>query len=44
MLRRVRGTDRPVHVGFVEDRGREVALADVAVIPAGSLARATEDP
>jgi hypothetical protein len=41
MLRRVRGTDRPVHVGFVDDQGREVALADVAMIPARS---STEDP
>jgi len=36
MLRRVRGTGRPVHVGFVDERGREVQLADVAMIPAGS--------
>jgi DNA-binding HxlR family transcriptional regulator len=42
-LRRVRGTDRPVHVGFVDDRGREIALTDVAMIPAGSPAGATED-
>jgi len=35
MLRRVRGTDRPVHVGFVDERGREVQPADVAMIPAG---------
>jgi hypothetical protein len=41
MLRRVRGTDRPVHVGFVDDQGREVALADVAMIPARS---STGDP
>jgi DNA-binding HxlR family transcriptional regulator len=36
MLRRVRGTDRPVHVGYVDDRGREVEPADVAAIPAGA--------
>ena len=36
MLRRVRGTGRPVHVGFVDERGREVQPADVAMIPAGS--------
>jgi len=36
MLRRVRGTDQPLHVAFVDDRGQEVPLADVAVIPAGS--------
>jgi hypothetical protein len=34
VLRRIRGTDLPVHVGYVEDQGNEVALADVAVIPA----------
>jgi DNA-binding HxlR family transcriptional regulator len=39
MLRRVRGTDRPVHVGFIDDGGREVARADVAMIPADELLR-----
>ena len=34
MLRRVRGTDRPVHIGFIDDGGQEVARADVAMIPA----------
>jgi DNA-binding HxlR family transcriptional regulator len=34
MLRRIRGTDLPVHVGYLNDQGHEVALADVAVIPA----------
>ncbi|HEY3867400.1 MAG TPA: helix-turn-helix domain-containing protein [Actinocrinis sp.] len=29
VLRRVRDTDRPVHVGFVDDQGREVAPDDV---------------
>ena len=33
MLRRVRGTDRPVHVGFIDDSGREVELADVDFVP-----------
>ena len=37
MLRRIRGTDLPVHVGYVDDQGNEVAPADVAMIPAGSL-------
>ncbi len=32
MLRRVKGTDRPVHVGFVDDRGREVAPDRVDMI------------
>src|SRR6516225_8600984 len=30
MLRRIRGTDLPVHVGYVDDQGNEVAVADVA--------------
>jgi DNA-binding HxlR family transcriptional regulator len=30
--RRVRKTNRPVHVGFIDDRGREVAASDVATI------------
>ena len=34
MLRRVRDTGRPVHIGFIDDRGREVAQEDVAMIPA----------
>jgi hypothetical protein len=34
VLRRIRGTDLPVHVGYVDDQGNEVALADVAMIPA----------
>lgn len=32
ILRRVRGTDLPVHVGYVDERGREVEPADVAMI------------
>lgn len=32
VVRRVRGTERPVHVGFVDDRGSEVAPEDVATI------------
>jgi hypothetical protein len=34
VLRRVRETTRPVHIGFIDDRGREVADEDVAMIPA----------
>ena len=37
MLRRIRGTDLPVHVGYVDDDGNEVAPADLAVIPADPL-------
>jgi DNA-binding HxlR family transcriptional regulator len=29
VLRRVRGSDRAVHVGFIDDRGREVSADDV---------------
>jgi len=36
MLRRVRGTDVPVRVGYVNERGREVKPDDVAMIPTGS--------
>jgi DNA-binding HxlR family transcriptional regulator len=32
ILRRVADTDRPVHVGFVDDRGREVAPERVALV------------
>jgi len=39
MLRRVRGTGRPVRVGYLDERGREVQPADVAVIPAGPYPR-----
>jgi DNA-binding HxlR family transcriptional regulator len=38
MLRRVRGTGGPAHVGFVDEDGREVTLAEVAMIPAGTAA------
>jgi DNA-binding HxlR family transcriptional regulator len=34
MLRRVRGTDRPVHVGFIDDDGCEIPLTDVSIVPA----------
>jgi DNA-binding HxlR family transcriptional regulator len=33
MVRRVRGTDRPVRVGYVDERGREVKATDLAMIP-----------
>lgn len=32
VVRRVAGTDRPVHVGFIDDRGREVEQSKVAAI------------
>jgi DNA-binding HxlR family transcriptional regulator len=32
ILRRVRDGDRPVHVGFVDDGGKEIPPADVAMI------------
>lgn len=31
--RRARGTGRPVHVAFVDDRGREIDPDEVAVVP-----------
>ena len=34
MLRRGRRTGRPLHVGFIDDHGQEVPLAEVAIIPA----------
>src|SRR5262249_52762920 len=37
VLRRIRGTGLPVRVGYVDGQGNEVAPADVAMIPAGSL-------
>jgi DNA-binding HxlR family transcriptional regulator len=36
MIRRIRGTDGPVHVGYLDEQGREVAPADLAVIPTGA--------
>jgi DNA-binding HxlR family transcriptional regulator len=33
LLRRVRGTDRPVRVGYVDERGREVQPSDFAMVP-----------
>jgi DNA-binding HxlR family transcriptional regulator len=37
MLRRVRGTDRPVRVGYVDERGQEVEPDDVAMIATGAF-------
>jgi DNA-binding HxlR family transcriptional regulator len=34
MLRRVKGTDSPVHVGYVDESGREVEARDFVMIPA----------
>ena len=36
--RRVRGTGQPLHVGYIDDDGREVTLPDVRMIPAGPAA------
>jgi DNA-binding HxlR family transcriptional regulator len=33
MLRRVRGTDRPVRIGYLDQDGREVSPADVVMVP-----------
>jgi DNA-binding HxlR family transcriptional regulator len=34
MLRRTRADGRPVHVGYIDDRGQEVPPADMATVPA----------
>jgi DNA-binding HxlR family transcriptional regulator len=39
MLRRVRDSDRPVHVGFVDEAGQEVAADDVAMIRTAAYPR-----
>jgi DNA-binding HxlR family transcriptional regulator len=36
VLRRVRDSDRAVHIGFVDDRGQEVAQTDVAMTRTGA--------
>jgi hypothetical protein len=33
VIRRARGTGAPLHVGYVDDEGREVALEDVEFAP-----------
>ena len=38
MLRRIRGTDCPVRVGYLDGQGREVDPADLAIIPVGAHA------
>jgi DNA-binding HxlR family transcriptional regulator len=35
MLRRIAGTDRPVHIGYIDADGREVAPDGVAMVPTG---------
>jgi DNA-binding HxlR family transcriptional regulator len=37
--RRAHGTGRPVHVAFVDDRGREIDPDEVAVVPMSTLPR-----
>lgn len=37
VLRRIRGTDRPVHVGYIDDQGREIDRADVEFVPTASF-------
>jgi hypothetical protein len=36
MLRRIRGTDGPVRVGYLDEQGQEVLPADLAIVPAGA--------
>jgi len=33
MLRRLRDTDHPIHVGYVDEHGTEVIAADAAMVP-----------
>ena len=33
VVRQVKGSDRPVHVGFIDDQGREVDHSEVAMVP-----------
>ena len=39
VVRRIRDTDSPVHVGFIDPLGHEVAADDVAVIPTAAFRR-----
>jgi hypothetical protein len=39
MVRRVRGTDRPVRVGYIDEEGREIKPADFALIPTAAYRR-----
>ena len=41
--RRARGTGRPLHVGYVDDDGREVALDDVEFVPTANYPTRPED-
>src|SRR5262249_19416592 len=34
VLRRVKSTERPVHIGFIDDRGREVKPENFEMVPA----------
>jgi DNA-binding HxlR family transcriptional regulator len=39
MLRRRRGTDEPLHVGYIDGDGREVGPGDVAMVPTAAYPR-----
>lgn len=36
VVRRIRDTDQPSHVGFIDDEGREVPLSDVSMVRAAA--------
>jgi hypothetical protein len=36
MLRRTKDSGQPVHVGFVDDSGREIPRENVAMVPAAA--------
>jgi DNA-binding HxlR family transcriptional regulator len=39
ILRRVKDTDRPVHVGYVDDRGREIEPGNVSMVRTAEYGR-----
>jgi DNA-binding HxlR family transcriptional regulator len=44
ILRRTKDSDQPVHVGFVDDSGREVPRENVAMVPAAADPHAAAAP
>lgn len=43
MLRRVKGTGRPVHVGYIDDRGREVEPEDFEMVTTSVYPKRDQD-
>ena len=44
ILRRTKDSDQPVHVGFVDDSGREIPRENVAMVPAADPGAAAAPP